>query len=112
MRRISETVLHRKYSGTVKNARGNTVDKWDAPADLGIYAFNPGSTDEPHEPGHAARVVTTPSIYVPSGVQIGARDRVTVRGQLFEVQGVPLDYRNPYGSEMNGMHVHLEAVTG
>lgn len=111
MRYISETVKHEKYNGIVKDSRGNEVESWASPVDLGIYAFNPGGTSEPFTPGHD-RVVTKPSIYVPSGAVVGAHDKITVRGKPYTVDGDMLDFRNPYGGEMDGLTIQLEAVTG
>lgn len=111
MRRISETVQHQKYTGTGNDARGNEVETWGTAVDLGIYAFNPGGTSEPFTPGHD-RVVSTPTIYVPSGTVVGAHDKITVRGKEYTVDGDMLDFRNPYGSEMNGIAIGLKAVTG
>lgn len=111
MRYISETVLHQKYNGTTTDPRGNEVESWSAATDLGIYAFNPGGTSEPFTPGHD-RVVTEPTIYVPSGTVVGAHDKITARGKTYLVDGETLSYRNPYGSGMDGNVVQLKAVDG
>lgn len=111
MRYISEIVQHRKYNGTTTDSRGNEVESWADPVDLGIYAFNPGGTSEPFTPGHD-RVVSTPSMYVPLGTVVGAHDKVTVRGKAYEVDGEVLDFRNPYGSLMDGLVIELKAVDG
>lgn len=111
MRRISETVQHSAFQGGAEDAYGNPTEGWAAPVSVGIYAFNPGTTSEPFLPGHD-RVVTQSAIYVPKGTTVGSRDRVTVRGVLYEVDGVVLDYRNPYDSSMDGIQVNLKAVTG
>ena len=111
VRRISEIVQRSAFQGGVEDVYGNPAEGWAAPVDLGIYAFNPGSTSEPFLPGHD-RVVTQPAIYVPEGTVISSRDRVMVRGVLYEVDGVALDYRNPYDASMNGIQVNLRAVTG
>ena len=111
MRRISETVQHSTFQGGAEDAYGNPIDGWADPVDLGIYAFNPGTTTEPFLPGHD-RVITQPAMYVPEGAHINSRDRITVRGDVYEVDGVVLDYRNPYDSSMDGIQVNLKAVTG
>lgn len=111
MRHISEYVKHQKYTGTGKDTRGNEIETWGTAVDLGIYAFNPGGTSEPFFPGHD-RVVTKPTIYVPSGAVVGAHDKITVRGKPYTVDGDSLDFRNPYGSAMDGLAIQLEAVTG
>lgn len=111
MRYISEVVQHERYAGEVTDAHGNVKPAWDPSVDLGIYAFNPGTSGEPAVQGHE-RVVTEPTLYVPTGAVIGHQDRVTVRGKLFEVDGDLRDFRNPYGSVMDGCAVGLKAVTG
>jgi len=111
MRRISETVQHEVYGGTGEDAHGNEIETWAAPVALGIYAYDPGGTSEPVIPGYD-RVVTTPTIYVPSVSILVPRDRVTVRGKLFEVDGDTSDFRNPYDETMNGNSINLKAVSG
>ena len=111
MRRISEFVQHEVYAGTGEDAHGNEVETWAAAVQLGIYAFNPGGTSEPLITGYD-RVITTPTIYVPSESVLSPRDRVTVRGKVFEVDGVTSDFRNPYDSSMNGNSINLKAVDG
>lgn len=112
MRRISETVQRSAFQGGTEDAYGNPVEGWADPVDVGIYAFDPDdSRHEPFLPGHD-RVVTKPAIFVPTGTTIGSRDRVTVREVVYEVDGVALDYRNPYDSSMDGIQVNLKAVTG
>ena len=111
MRYISEYVQHEVYNGSGTDAHGNEIETWATPVDLGIYAFNPGGTSEPLIPGHD-RVITTPTIYVPSASILSARDRVTVRSKPFEVDGDTSDFRNPYDASMNGNAINLKAVTG
>lgn len=111
MRRISETVQHEVFQPDAEDAHGNPVEDWADPVDLGIYAFNPGTTSEPFLPGHD-RVVTQPAIYVPEGATIGPRDKITVRGVTYDVDGVTLDFRNPYDSSMDGLQVNLRGTDG
>lgn len=111
MRRISEYVAHEAFQAGAEDAYGNPKEAWASPVQLGIYAFNPGTTSEPFLAGHD-RTITQPAIYVPEGTVIGPMDRVTVRGVVYPVDGVALDYRNPYDSSMDGIQVNLKAVTG
>ena len=111
MRRISEFVAHEVFVAGAEDAHGNPVETWAAAVQLGIYAYDPGGTSEPMIPGYD-RVVTTPTIYVPSESVLSPRDRVTVRGKAFDVDGVTSDFRNPYDSSMNGNSINLKAVTG
>ena len=112
MRRISETVQHEAFVSGGVDPKGNDVESWAAPVDLGIYAYNPASSSEVLIDGHAHRVESAPTIYVPSGAVVGNRDRITARGKLFFVDGDPAVYRNPYGADMDGVVISLRAVTG
>lgn len=112
MRYISETVMLERFVGGVEDAHGNETETWAAPVELGIYAYNPSSSSDVLIDGHMHRVETKPTIYVPSTAVVGARDRITARGEAFEVDGEPSDYRNPYDSTMNGVSINLRAVDG
>lgn len=111
MRYVSEYVQHQRYEGSGEDERGNESEAWGDPERLGIYAFNPGTTSEPFTPGHD-RIITVPTIYVPSGEVVSEHDKITVRGTLYTVEGDPLDLRNPYSSEMDGIVVNLKVVKG
>ena len=115
MRYISEYVQHEVFVADGLDSRRNAVESWDPPVPLGIYAFDPGSSSESGQSsssGHEARVITAPTLLVPSSSEVAARDRVTVRGTTYEVDGEALDYRNPYDSAMNGKSIKLKAVEG
>ena len=112
MRYISETVQHAVFTGTTANARGNQGESWATPTDLGIYAFNPGTSQEVLIDGHMHRVETKPTIYLPSTAVVGNRDKITARGVTYEVDGDPADFRNPYDSTMNGLSIDLKVVSG
>lgn len=111
MRRISEFVLREAFSAGAEDAYGNPTETWGPPVSVGIYAFNPGTTSEPFLPGHD-RVVTQPAIYAPEGTVFNPRDRVTARGVVYEVDGVALDYRNPFDGSMDGIQVGLREGSG
>lgn len=113
MRHISEYVQHEAYTGVGEDSHGNEIDTWAAPVALGIYAFNPGGTSEPLIPGYD-RVITTPTIYVPTGSVVMHRDRITVTGEpnRFEVDGDMRPFRNPFDSSMDGNLINLKAVSG
>jgi hypothetical protein len=108
---ISETVQHQVYVTGAEDAHGNEIESWAAAVSLGIYAFGPGESVEPLTPGYD-RVVTTPTLFVPSTAVLTHRDRVTVRGLLFEVDGDMLPFRNPFDPSMDGNSVNLKRVTG
>lgn len=111
MLRITETVEREPFLGTTADDHGNAIETWGAPAPVGIYAFNPGTTGDSQESGHD-RDISTPSIYVPSDVVMDPRDRVIVRGKTYEVDGDTLEFRNPFSSLMDGNQIKLRKVAG
>lgn len=113
MRHISEYVQHEAYVGMGEDSHGNEVETWAPAVSLGIYAFNPGGTSEPLLPGHD-RVITVPTIYVPTDTAVTHRDRIAVTGEptRFEVDGDMRPFRNPFDSSMNGNSINLRAVAG
>jgi hypothetical protein len=110
MRSISESVQHRRYQAGARDTRNNPADAWADPVTLGIYAFNPGTSDEPVSAGYD-RAITRPAIYLPTGTLIRHRDRIIRSGVTYEVDGDLLDYRNPFDPSMNGCQVNLKVVT-
>jgi hypothetical protein len=57
--------------------------------------------------------LTSPTIYRPSTDFVpSARDRVTIRGKVFLVDGDPAVWVNPYTGSTPGVVVNLERVGG
>lgn len=107
---VSETVQHAAYQSGSEDAHGNQVDGWATAVQVGVYAFDPGGSSEPLIPGHD-RVITTPTIYAPTSVVFGDRDRVTARGVLYEVEGETRAWVHPDGSQ-RGNVIGLRRVVG
>ena len=110
-RSVTRYVQHEAYLGGVPNAHGNVKDTWADPVEVGIYAFNPGATEDMLTPGHD-RDIARPSIYVPTGVVMGARDRVVIDGDPYEVDGETRVFTSPFTSRMDGNQVGLRKVAG
>lgn len=110
MRRVSEEVSHAPFVAGVEDSHGNPVDSWGTPADVGVYAFDPGSSSEPREAGRD-RVIVEPTLFMPSTVVFGSRDRVTARGKVYEVEGETREWRHPDGTR-KGNVVTLRRVDG
>lgn len=105
-------MLHEAYNGAGQDPKGNDVESWAPAVELGIYAYNPSASSEILIDGHAHRVESSPTLYVPSSAVVGNRDRITARGKPFLIDGDPADYRNPIDSSMDGISIKLKAVTG
>lgn len=106
-RSITETVLWHAHEAGATDLHGNPVDSWSAGSSVGIWRFSPGGTSEPLRPGQD-RVITEPTIYLPPA-SIGAHDRVTVRGRLYEVAGDPADWVD---GSFQGWVIELRKVDG
>ena len=103
-------VFEAAVSGT-EDVHGNPVDSWGQPVTVDGCAFDPGGSTESIEPGRAP-VVTSPRIYAPPGTVVGRRDRATVRGVTYLVDGDPALWRNPYTGSEPGIVVELERAHG
>lgn len=109
MRRVSEDVLWSQFAAGAKDAHGNPSESWGAAVTVGVYAFDPGATSEPRE--GQDRVIVEPTLYMPADVVFGARDRVTARGLLYEVEGVTRVWRHLNG-RTPGNVITLRRVEG
>lgn len=109
-RSVSETIEWQQYIPGTVDAHGNEVDGWADPVPVGVYAFDPGSSSEPRETGHD-RVIVEPTLYLPDEIVFGARDRVTARSDLYEVEGETREWRHP-GGDSPGNVVTLRRVEG
>jgi hypothetical protein len=94
-----------------EDAHGNLISTFGAPVTVEGCAFDPGGSVESVEPGRNA-VVSTPRVFAPTGTVVGSRDRVSVRGLVFLVDGDPAVWRNPYTGSNPGIVVNLERVGG
>jgi len=100
------TVVKRVKSGT--DSFGNdvfTTTQVDVPG-----AFNPGTSAELVQGQDLLTV--QPSVYLPPGTDVAAIDAVQVGGLLYEVDGSPNAWTNPYTGWNPGTEVKLRRVTG
>lgn len=109
--RVTEFVLLERFIADGEDAHRNTVEAWEPAVKIGIHAFNPGSSSEPVGDG-MDRVITEPTLYVNVDVVMHPRDRVTVRGKLYEVDGETLEYRSPHAPTVDGNVIKLRKVDG
>lgn len=109
-RQVSETVQHEVFTPGDADAHGNRAEAWADPVDVDVYGFDPGGSTEPALPGYN-RIITTPTLFAPKSAVFGGRDRVTVRGLLYEVDGDTSEWRHPRGRRPGNV-VNLKRVTG
>jgi hypothetical protein len=124
-----EAVTFEALADGAVDAHGNPVDSYGPPLVVQGCAFDPGGSVEQYTPGRDA-VISSPRVFIPAGVSVfeetdlfvlgddgtripvSPRDRVTVRGITYEVQGDPADWVNPFTGWAPGGVVNLERVAG
>lgn len=74
-------------------------------------AFNPGGSAEVAADGRQI-VTTTPTVYAPIDADVKAGDRLVARGVVYDVDGNPAAWRNPFTGWEAGLAVTLELVEG
>lgn len=109
-RQVSEYVQHEPFVAGAEDEHGNPIETWGPPVEVGVFGFDPGGSVEPVIPGHD-RVITEPTLYAPETVVFSARDRVTARGLVFEVEGDTAVWRHPNGLRPGNV-VNLKRVDG
>lgn len=107
---MSEVVQHAAFIPGAEDEHSNPVEAWGTPVEVGVFGFDPGGSVEPVIPGHD-RVITEPTLYAPETVVFGPRDRVTVRGLVYEVEGDTAVWRHPNGLRPGNV-VNLKRVVG
>ena len=108
-----ETVTRIRATQTGVDRYGNPTTT-DAELDIDGAFFAPEQkSSEPVEVGRSA-VIVEPTLYFPGlWPDLTERDRVRVRSHEYEVDGVPADWRNPWGtSALGGLVVTLKRVEG
>ena len=108
---MSETVEHVPYVGLAEDAYGNETESYGSPVTLLGFGFDPGSSSEPRQPGQD-RVIVEPTLYGPFDMPFLPRDRVLVRGLLYEVEGEVRKWRNMFSNREAGGVVSLRRVDG
>lgn len=104
-----ETVRQFRYS-TVTDAHGNSRRVLDEEVDLPNVGVGPNTSTDDLADGD--RVNTGITLHLPFSAPVSSSDRFDVRGQLYEVEGIPLGFRNPFTGWSPGATVSLRRVTG
>lgn len=104
------TRVRREVSGTDAHGNPSYADV-EATIEGGWLAPEKDSR-EPRESGRDA-VVTSPALFFPGArPDLRADDKVIVRGEKYEVEGDPSDWRDPFGSDLGGLVVTLRRAEG
>lgn len=114
MRRVSEFVQVHRYQAGAVDRYGNPVPGWADPVSVGVFAVSPRESVEEDTVGRRP-IITGLTVYAPLGTAVAARDRVTVDGALYDVEGEPAVWdANPHSSRRvhGGVQFNLRRVEG
>lgn len=107
-----ETVTVIPRNPGAEDAHGNPIAGWGAEYDLTPCAvYDRATTAEPSQTGRSP-VAEGLTVLAPTGSVIGPHDRARVRGELYEVEGFPFDWRSPLTGWQPGVQFDLSRVEG
>lgn len=87
---LKQSVLHERYSGTGLDELNNEIKKFDPPVREPVFGWEPWTSTEEVIEGHV-RVVTKTKVYAPQAMGAMPKDRLSLAGKVFDVQGDPED---------------------
>lgn len=99
------------YQPVGKDSRGNVRDAWGDPVTLPAIAFVWPASNEPHNEKRDTVVIRL-QLYLHNTHAVGARDKVTVLGKTYDVQGEPEDYNFGPWWHPGAVVVNAERVEG
>lgn len=109
---FGETVVFEAVNSSTRDSHGNSVLTYAPGVPIEGWGFSPGGSVETYEPGRN-KVVTSPQLFRPAVDFIpGARDKCTVRGTEYEVDGDPQKWIHPMTGWEAGVVVTLKVVDG
>lgn len=88
-------------------------EDWSSPITFEVEGciIEPRTTAEPLEAGRAA-VVVGYTIHMPYDTDITAKDRVRLFDEVWNVDGYPFKWKNPFTGHKAGIEVSLKKVSG
>lgn len=103
-------------AGLVDDGYGNQVPGWPAATSTPYEgcAVAQGARDRATEiPGGDRNVVISDLVvFMPSGADVTATDRLEIRARVYEVVGEPFDWRSPFTGTRFGVAVYCNRVEG
>lgn len=82
-----ETVVVRNFAGEETGPGGFRQYTWGDPVEVDGVGIDLPKSTEPREASGQEKAKVDLVAFFPPGCRVGHRDRVTVRGQLYEVEG-------------------------
>lgn len=105
------TCQHEQYSAGQEDDHGNVTSGWATPVPTPCVWWTPSSAEPNSSPTGGDRISVDAVLVVDSSVQVDHRDKFTVDGRVFEVEGLPKDYdHGPFGFAPGRRVVELKWV--
>jgi hypothetical protein len=109
---VGEPVTRRRQEQTGTDRYGNPVYELVDVVLEERAGFDPGGSREAVEVGRT-QTITTPKLYFRRAYpDLNETDQVVVRGVVFDIEGIPADWKSPYGSDIGGLVVELKRAEG
>lgn len=108
-----ERVIRVRPRRTTTDRYGATVADWSTTtrASLTGCSLSPRGESEDTTGGRQG-VIVGYTLYAPAGADIRPTDRIEARGETFEIDGEPGDWRSPYSRRVVGVELALRRVEG
>ena len=102
---------HESYSGEEIDGHGNVAPKWLDPVDVSCFWWSDSSEEPDGPPTGSERVVEELFLVVDAALVVDHRDKFTVTGRRFAVNGLPKEYdHGPFGFAPTRQVVALRSV--
>lgn len=85
---------------------------WEAATGTVVRAVVAARSSSEADGAGRAAVIVGLTAYLPPGTAVTAHDRLRVRGDMYEVEGEPFEWRSPWSSTASGVEVALSRVSG
>lgn len=107
-----ESVIVRRGTVTASGRRNDTTVDWSDPTDTPVSdcLIAPRSSSEDND-GRTGVIVGV-TVYMPTGTDVVATDRLVIRGVEHDVDGEPGDWRTPEHPECDGIEVAAKRTEG
>lgn len=111
--RHGETVQWHQHTEGGVDEYGDPAPGAETVVDVEHVAVAKTAVQEPRD-GGGFRLVEETTLYFHPPVTVGRRDRFTIRGELYEVEGGSLldEWRNPFTGAAPGSEIKVRRVTG
>lgn len=111
--RHGETVQWHQYTDGGLDDHGDPAPGEELTRDVENVAVAKSAVQEPRD-GGGYRLVEETTLYISPPIVVTRRDRFTVRGELYEVEGGSAldEWRNPFTGATPGSEIKVRRVSG